>query len=240
MLQKFARGLLQKNAFKFSGGYFSHKETQTNNDSTPFEFTADNYKEVEKILTKYPSNWKRSAIIPLLTLAQKQNDNFLSLSAMRKVARITEVNEMDVYEVASFYTMFNRERVGKFHLQICGTTPCQLRGSEAIIAACEKHLGIKSGETTKDNLFTIQEVECLGACANAPMLQVNGEWVYEDLTPENTIELLEKLKTNTAKKGPQINRNDCEGPQGRTTLIVHINLQRASTSLRRSDSIVIS
>lgn len=129
MLQKFARSLLQKNIYTFSAGYFSHRETDNNNDSTPFDFTPDNYNEVHKILAKYPSNWKRSAIIPLLTLAQKQNNNFLSLSAMRKVAKITEVNEMDVYEVASFYTMFNRERVGKFHLQICGTTPCQLRGS---------------------------------------------------------------------------------------------------------------
>lgn len=152
---------------------------------------------------------------------------------MRKVARITEVNEMDVYEVASFYTMFNRERVGKFHLQICGTTPCQLRGSEQIIEACEKHLGIKSGETTADRLFTIQEVECLGACANAPMLQVNGEWVYEDLTPENTVQLLENLKKGTDKKGPQINRNDCEGPQGRTTLIVTCGSFRALTCKKK-------
>ena len=156
MLQRLAKGLVLKTSYPFSAGYFSHRETESNNDSTPFDFTADNYKEVQKILNKYPSNWKRSAIIPLLTLAQKQNDNFLSLSAMRKVAKITEVNEMDVYEVASFYTMFNRERVGKFHLQICGTTPCQLRGSEDIIAACEKHLGIKNGETTKNGLFTIQ------------------------------------------------------------------------------------
>jgi NADH dehydrogenase (ubiquinone) flavoprotein 2 len=129
MLQKLSRQLLQRTVFSFSGGYFSHRATKDNNDSTPFDFTADNYKQVEQILAKYPPNWKRSAIIPLLTLAQKQNDNFLSLAAMRKVARITEVNEMDVYEVASFYTMFNREKVGKFHLQVCGTTPCQLRGS---------------------------------------------------------------------------------------------------------------
>ncbi len=145
MLQKFARGLLQTKVFKFSTGYFSHRESNTNNESIPFDFTNDNYKEVQNILAKYPPNWKRSAIIPLLTLAQKQNNNFLSLSAMKKVAKIVEVNEMDVYEVATFYTMFNRERVGKFHLQICGTTPCQLRGSENIIAACEKHLGIKNG-----------------------------------------------------------------------------------------------
>lgn len=156
MLQKLSKLLLQKNTFSFSGGYFSHRATKENSDSTLFEFSNENFKEVEKILAKYPPNWKRSAIIPLLTLAQKQDNNFLSLSAMRKVAKITEVNEMDVYEVASFYTMFNREKVGKFHLQICGTTPCQLRGSEQIIAACEKHLGIKSGETTPDYLFTIQ------------------------------------------------------------------------------------
>jgi NADH dehydrogenase (ubiquinone) flavoprotein 2 len=139
---------------------------------------------------------------------------------MRKVAKIVEVNEMDVYEVATFYTMFNREKVGKYHLQICGTTPCQLRGAEKIIEACEKHLGIKNGETTPDRMFTIQEVECLGACANAPMLQVNGEWVYEDLTPENTVQLLEDLKKGTDRKGPQIKRNNCEGPLGRTTLKV--------------------
>ena len=128
MLASVGRSLI-RNCYAFSGGYFSHRETAQNNDSTPFDFTSDNYNEVEKILAKYPPNWRRSAIIPLLTLAQKQNDNFLSLSAMRKVAKITQVNEMDVYEVASFYTMFNREKVGKFHLQICGTTPCQLRGS---------------------------------------------------------------------------------------------------------------
>ena len=114
--------------------------------------------------------------------------------------------------------MFNRTKVGKYHLQVCGTTPCQLRGSDKIIEACEKHLGIKEGETTADGLYTIQEVECLGACANAPMIQVNGEWVYEDLTPENTVKLLDDLKAGNAKLGPQIDRNAAEGPQGRTSL----------------------
>lgn len=226
MISKLIKGLA-RTRFQFSG-YVSHREKLDNNDSTPFEFTDQNYKEIDKILAKYPPNWKRSAIIPLLHLAQKQNDNFLSLSAMRKVAKITEVNEMDVYEVASFYTMFNRERVGKYHLQVCGTTPCQLRGSEQIIEACEKHLGIKNGETTPDYMFTIQEVECLGACANAPMIQVNGEWVYEDLNPENMVKLLEDLKNGNAKIGPQIERNGCEGPQGRTTLMVLEKLYRIS------------
>lgn len=97
MLFAVTKNLLQRSIYRFSGGYFSHRETDSNNDSTPFDFTPENYHHVQTILSKYPSNWKRSAIIPLLTLAQKQNDNFLSLSAMRKVAKITEVNEMDVY-----------------------------------------------------------------------------------------------------------------------------------------------
>ena len=128
ILSKCFKYLTNIKPYRFSG-YVSHRENQENNDSTPFEFTPENYQEIKLLLAKYPSNWKRSAIIPLLHLAQKQNDNFLSLNAMRKVAKIVEVNEMDVYEVASFYTMFNRQRVGKYHLQICGTTPCQLRGS---------------------------------------------------------------------------------------------------------------
>ena len=127
--KRLSYSLFTKGKFNFSAGYFSHRTTADNNDSTPFDFTEENYKEVYNLLDKYPPNWKRSAIIPLLHLAQKQNNNFLSLNAMKTVAKICEVNEMDVYEVASFYTMFNRERVGKFHLQICGTTPCQLKGS---------------------------------------------------------------------------------------------------------------
>ena len=110
---------------------------------------------------------------------------------------------MDVYEVASFYTMFNRTKVGKFHLQICGTTPCMVRGADKIISRLENHLGIKLGETTKDGLFTMTEVECLGACVNAPMLQVNNEWVYEDLDEENVIKLVDDFKNGKeVKKGP--------------------------------------
>jgi len=204
----------------FSDVYVNHRDTPDNNDSVPFDFTQENYKEIERIVAKYPSNYKKSAVIPLLHIAQKQNDNFLSLSAMKKVAKILGIAEMDVYEVASFYTMFNRTKVGKFHLQICATTPCMLCGAYDVIKAIEKHVGCKLGETSADGLFTLQEVECLGACANAPMLQVNGEWVYEDLTPENVIGLLDKLKNGEeVRKGPLTHRNHCEGPLGRTTLI---------------------
>jgi len=209
---------MNNNTLRYSSQYVNHRDTPDNNESVPFEFTPESYKEIDVILAKYPSNYKKSGIIPLLFIAQKQNDNFLSLPAMKKVAKILGVGEMDVFEVASFYTMYNRSRVGKFHLQICGTTPCQLCGAESIIEACETHLGIKTGETTPDGLFTIQEVECLGACVNAPMMQVNNEYVYEDLTPENVVQLLENLKNGTDKKGPQNHRKNCEGPQGKTSL----------------------
>lgn len=146
---------------------------------------------------------------------------------MKKVAKVLEVPDMDIYEVASFYTMFNREKVGKFHLQICATTPCMLCGAYDIVAAIEKHVGCKLGHTSPDGLFTLQEVECLGACANAPMLQINGEWVYEDLTPENVVVLLDKLKNGEeVRKGPQTNRNHCEGPQGRTSLDKAFNAEK--------------
>jgi NADH dehydrogenase (ubiquinone) flavoprotein 2 len=217
-LTSIARGAFGRISRRFSGGYFQHQETARNNESVVFEFSEENYKKVEEILGCYPAHGMRSAVIPLLTLAQKQNNNFLSISAMRKVAKILGINEMDVYEVASFYTMFNREPVGRFHLQICGTTPCLLRGCQEVIRACEDFTGAKLGETSKDGLFTLQEVECLGACANAPMVQVNGEWVYEDLDYDNTRRLLEALKSETDVKGPQNGRNCAEGVQGRTSL----------------------
>jgi NADH dehydrogenase (ubiquinone) flavoprotein 2 len=202
--------------------YNQHRDTPNNNDSVPFEFSKENYQEINKVLSRYPSNYKMSAVIPLLHIAQKQNDNFLSIAAMNKIAKILEISEMAVYEVATFYTMFNREKVGKYHLQICGTTPCMLCGSREVTHAIEEYVGCKLGETSPDGLFTLEEVECLGACANAPMIQVNGEWVYEDLTPENVIPMLEKFKNGEQPvKGPQNGRNRAEGPQGRTTLINH-------------------
>jgi NADH:ubiquinone oxidoreductase subunit E len=108
--------------------FVNHRNTEDNNEDTPFEFTEENYKEVQNIIAKYPSNYKESACIPLLFVAQKQNNNFLTLSAMNKIAKILDMKPMQVYEVASFYTMFNRTKVGKYHLQVCGTTPCMLRG----------------------------------------------------------------------------------------------------------------
>lgn len=121
------------NSRLFSTVQVNHTKDDSNTTSHIFNFTPENEAIIEKLLTKYPSNYKKSAIISVLFVAQTQNGNFLSLSAMKKVAEILEIPEMDVYEVASFYTMFNRTRVGKFHLQICGTTPCMVRGSEPVM-----------------------------------------------------------------------------------------------------------
>jgi NADH dehydrogenase (ubiquinone) flavoprotein 2 len=116
------------NQKRLFSAFVNHRDTEDNREDTPFEFTPENYEKINEIIGKYPSNYKHSAVIPLLFVAQKQNANFLTLSAMNKIAKILDMAPMQVYEVASFYTMFNRTRVGKYHLQVCGTTPCMLRG----------------------------------------------------------------------------------------------------------------
>jgi len=189
----------------------------------PFDFTAENYKIAKTILNKYPRNYKQSAMIPLLDLAQRQCNNFLPVSAMNKVAEVIGVSPMRVYEVASFYTMFNRERVGKYFIQLCGTTPCMVNGSEEIKATICKFAGIEDGGTSADGLFTLKEVECLGACANAPMVQINDDF-YECLTPKTTVEVLEACKRGQPLpmtawgSRPMNGQLSCEGPMGRTTL----------------------
>jgi len=148
----------------------------------------------------------------------------MGVVAMDKVADIVEVEPIRVYEVASFYTMFNRTKNGKYFIQLCGTTPCMICGSEEIKKTIENHLDIKSGETSKDGLFTLLEVECLGACANAPMIQLNDDY-YECLTPKSIIELLEACKKGVpppmGKWGslPMNGQVSCEGPSGKTSLI---------------------
>lgn len=200
-----------------------HIDTPDNMVTTYFDFTDENYERVESILSKYPDNYKQSGIIPLLDLAQRQHGGWLPVAAMDKVAQIVEVAPSKVYEVASFYTMFNRQKVGKYFLQLCGTTPCMICGSEDIKKVIEDHLGIKNGQTTKDGLFTLLEVECLGACANAPMLQMNDDY-YECLTKETTIELLDACKKGNppimGKWGslPMNGQVSCEGPLGKTSL----------------------
>jgi NADH-quinone oxidoreductase E subunit len=158
-----------------------------------FTFTSDNLDRAKKIIAKYPAGRQASAVIPLLDIAQRQNDNWLPQTAMDYIAELLEMPPIRVYEVATFYTMFNLKPVGKNFVQVCTTTPCWLRGSADIVSSCKKKLGIGVGETTADGNFTLTEVECLGACVNAPMVQINDDF-YEDLTPELMDKLLDTLK----------------------------------------------
>ena len=166
--------------------------------------------KVDEILDKYPSNRKASAVIPLLQYVQKKSNGWLPVPEIERVADILDMPYMKVYEVASFYTMFNLKPVGKKLLQLCHTTPCWLRGSDQIEKSIYDTLKIKDGETTPDNMFTLMKVECLGACVNAPILQINDDY-YEDLDYKSTKELLNKIKTKkNIKPGSVIGRKSSE------------------------------
>jgi NADH-quinone oxidoreductase subunit E len=188
-----------------------------------FAWTPENAKEVERILGRYPPGRQHSAIIPLLHLAQYQmgaatGHAWLPVPVIEYVARQLNMPYIRAYEVATFYTMFNLKPVGRFHVQVCGTTPCMLRGSDDIMRAC-KDKGLKKGAVTNDGLFTLSEVECLGACANAPMVQINDD-NYEDLTYERMGEILDALaRGETPTPGPQNGRKASCPEGGPTTLL---------------------
>jgi len=183
-----------------------------------FEFTADNMERVKAIVAKYPKGCQASAVLPVLDLAQRQNDGWLPRAAMDRTAEILGMPPIRVYEVATFYTMFNLAPIGKYHIQVCTNLPCWLRGSEQIVAVCQRTLGIGMGETTEDRLFTLSEAECLGACVNAPMMQINDDY-YEDLDEASTENILLALRMGqTPKPGPQNGRKGCEPAGGLTTL----------------------
>ncbi len=162
-------------------------------ETSKFSFDKENLQKAEKIMKKYPKNQQQSAVLPLLDMAQRQNGGWLSIEAMEYVADLILQPYMRVYEVASFYSMFYLKPVGKYHIQICGTTPCYLRGAADILKTCEQEIAIDCGKTSKDKKFTISEVECLGACINAPIVQINDDY-YEDLTPEKMKNIIHKLK----------------------------------------------
>ncbi|XP_076354087.1 NADH dehydrogenase ubiquinone [Tachypleus tridentatus] len=196
---------------------FVHRDTDINNPATVFDFTSENLKRVKAILSIYPEGHKSAAVIPLLDLAQRQH-GWLPISAMHKVADMLDMPRMRVYEVATFYTMFNRSPIGKYHVQVCTTTPCMLCGAEELLDCVKQKLGIKEGETTKDGLFTLSVVECLGACVNAPMMQINDNY-YEDLTLKDAEEIIDDLKAgNKPKAGPRNGRFASEPLGGLTSL----------------------
>ena len=166
--------------------------------------------EIEEIISKYPSNRKSSAVLPLLHLVQKKAGGWLPVHEMERVANILEMSYMRVFEIASFYTMFNIQPVGKYLLQVCKTTPCWLRGADNIQKCIKDNLDLDNGKTSKDGIFTLMEVECLGACVNAPILQINDDY-YEDLDYKSTKDLLDKLKKNIkTPKGSKLGRKSSE------------------------------
>ena len=188
-----------------------------------FAWTDANQRKANEVLGRYPKGREQSASLPLLDLAQRQvgdetdTQGWLPVPVIEFVSRQIGVPYMRVFEVATFYTMFNLAPVGRYHVQVCGTTPCLLAGSDDVLAACRNH-GLVKGRTTPDGLFTLTEVECLGACANAPMVQINDD-NYEDLDYDRTVAVLEALaKGDTPKPGSQIARRTSCPEGGPTTL----------------------
>lgn len=211
-------GLLALRVAKRTSVISVHRDIKEDNALLPFEFSKENLTRAKEIIAKYPPQYKKGACMPLLDLGQRQL-GFTSISVMNYVAKMLDMPPMRVYEVATFYTMYMRHPMGKHNIQVCTTTPCQLCGSDEIMRAVKDHLKIKPGQTTPDKLFTFQEVECLGACVNAPMLAVDDDY-YEDLTYDATIDLLKAFeKGEKPKVGPISGRDTCEPLSGKKVLL---------------------
>jgi NADH-quinone oxidoreductase subunit E len=164
----------------------------------PIQFSAETMDLVQRIIKRYPEGRQKSALLPVLHIAQAEFDGWLSTPVMDYVASILSIKPIEVYEVASFYTMYNLEPVGTCLIEVCQTGPCWLRGADDIVEHFEKKLNIKVGETTTDGMFTLKTVECLGSCGTAPMLQCGSDY-YENLTTEKVDTLIEKLRTSNQR-----------------------------------------
>jgi len=189
------------------------------NQPKSFAFSEENLRIKNEILKKYPDNRKKSAVMPLLNLAQKQNDNWISLAAVQYIADFLEVPYIKVYEVATFYTMYNLAPVGKYFVQVCTTTPCGIRGSGKIVDMCKKYISNKEGELSEDKKSSWIEVECLGACVNAPMIQINDDY-FEDLDSDSVEKIFKSFKDDSLpKSGSQRGRKGSEPIKERLTLL---------------------
>ena len=202
-----------------------------------FKFTAENEKEIKRIIAKYPKGRQASAVMPLLDLAQRQHDNWIPMAAIEAIAVRLDMAEIRVLEVATFYTMFNLKPVGKYFLQACTTTPCWLRGSDEMMRCIKDRYGIASGQTSDCGRFSLLEVECLGACVNAPILQVNDDF-YEDLDYQTTGALLDSLEADAPLPvGSVVGRSGSEASGGGTTLgAVKSGKSATSTSKKRGSA----
>ena len=184
-----------------------------------FEFSKDNLAEAEKEIKKYPKDKKSSSVLALLYLVQKQNNNWIPLSGIEYIAKLLNVPYIRVYEVVTFYSMFNLSPVGKYFVQVCTTTPCMIRGSKKIVDVCKKYIAQNQNELSENKLCSWMEVECLGACVNAPMMQINQDY-FEDLNESKTEEIIQKLlKDEFSEPGSARNRKNNAPETGKTTLM---------------------
>ena len=189
-----------------------------------FQFSEENLNKAKQIIKKYPEKKQASALMPLLYLVQKQNENWIPLVAMKYLAKMLAIPYIQVYEVATFYSMYNLSPVGKYFVQVCTTTPCMIRGAEKLVDVCKNIISQNQNELSANKICSWMEVECLGACVNAPMLQINEDY-FEDLDEEKTKEIINMiLNDESPKSGSYKNRKSSEPESGRTTLI---NLKNA-------------
>ena len=184
-----------------------------------FEFNLKNIEAAKKIISNYPMEKQQSAVMALLYIAQRQNNNWIPLAAMKYIAKFLDMPYIKVYEVATFYSMYNLAPVGKFFYQICTTTPCMLRGAYKLVDVCKSKISEKENELSKDGNCSWTEVECLGACVNAPMIQINDNY-YEDLDKEKIEKIIEQtIKGETPKDGSYRGRVNSEPENNRKTLM---------------------
>jgi len=191
---------------------------QHHDEPAHFAFDAESEAQLGKIIARYPAGKQASAVIPLLYVAQRQmgrltGSAWVPRAAMDVIGERLSMPPIRVYEVATFYFMFNMKPIGRFHLQLCGTTPCMLRGSDDVMRACHDAAHVKVGQTSEDGLFTLTEVECLGACVNAPVLQVDDDY-YEDLDYDRTVALIEALKRGERPKPGSTIGRQTSAPEG--------------------------
>ena len=182
------------------------------NQPESFEFIKENKENAEKILKKYPENRKKSAVMPFLYLAQRQNENWIPLTAMKYIAKYLEMPYIKVYEIATFYTMYNLAPVGKYFVQVCTTSPCLIRGANKVVEICKEKISKEENTLSENKLCSWLEVECLGACVNAPMMQINDDY-YEDLDEKNTVQIIESLLVDKPLKSKSFRNRTSSAPE---------------------------